>query len=48
MKTYQITFYVGGCEVTGPVSAETKEKAKQIATLMCLQSGGKPKTVKIK
>lgn len=45
--TYQATFNAGGCEVSVPVSAETKSKARQIATLMCIESGGNPKTVKL-
>lgn len=47
MKTYQMTFNAGGCEVSVPVSAETEAKARQIATLMCIESGGNPKTVKL-
>jgi len=45
--TYQATFNAGGCEVNFPVSAKTEAKAFQLATLMCIESNGNVKTVKI-
>lgn len=44
---FQATFNAGGCEVSVPVSAETKVKARQIAVALCIQSGGNTKTVKL-
>jgi len=47
MKTYQSSFYVGACEVNMTISAENENKAFQLATLMCIESNGNVKTVKI-
>lgn len=47
MKKYQLTFFVGTCEVNVSVLAENEKKAYQIATLRCIESKGNIKTVKI-